>query len=51
MADFHSRFTVNGMHSAQRWMKNWFCHNHAGAANIAAWLTDFLVNGGVLPND
>jgi lysophospholipase L1-like esterase len=51
MADFHSRFAVNGRSSARHWMKDWFRHNHAGSANIAAWFVDFLVNGGLVPKD
>ena len=51
MVDFHSRFTVNGTHSAQKWMKDWYQPNHAGAANIAAWFTDSLVNGDLLPGE
>ena len=45
MADFHSRFIVNGRHSAQKWMQDWYRPNRLGAANIAAWFADFLVNG------
>jgi hypothetical protein len=50
MADFHLRFSVNGSHSAQKWMGDWYRHNLAGATNIAAWFADFLVSGNLLPD-
>lgn len=50
MADFQLRFSVNGSHSAQKWMRDWCHHNLAGAANIAAWFSDFLVTGKCLPD-
>ena len=50
LVDFHSRFSVNGSYSAQKWMSDWYHHNRVGAANIAAWFADFLVNGGLLPD-
>lgn len=50
LVDFHSRFSVNGSYSAQKWMSDWCRHNRVGAANIAAWFADFLVNGGLLPD-
>lgn len=41
--DLYARFEVNGTRSARKWMADWYRHNAAGARNVAAWFSDYIL--------
>jgi len=47
--DLRSRFEVNGVRSAKRWMADWYMHNDTGGQNIATWFAQHILNGELLP--
>ena len=49
MLDLHTRFVVNGVRSAKRWMADWYNHNAAGAQNIANWVGQYILQEELLP--
>ena len=51
LVDARALFEVDGLHSAQKWMSNWFMHNEQGAANIANWIEDAIVKNKLIDAD
>jgi len=46
--DLYSRFEVNGVRSAKKWMSNWCSHNEVGARNIATWFSAHILSNNLL---
>ncbi len=47
--DLRSRFEVNGEISARKWMRDWYNHNDTGAANITAWMMEYILREKLIP--
>jgi hypothetical protein len=47
--DLRSRFEVDGLRSARKWMNGWHGHNLTGARNIATWIKEYLLQNDLVP--
>jgi len=46
--DLRSRFEVNGLKSARKWMADWYHHNTSGARNISRWFCEYIITSGLI---